>query len=537
MAKVFLTNPPLNMAETPLQYHRPLVPLGLAYLGAALEDEFSGGAWSQYVADRLRGSAPRGYHSSGSVAAQDNMLLSFYGRYSYDLLRDRISAFAEAGKTDQLYIGMSVLSDGMHAARTILRRLRTDFPFAEIMVGGPHATFFPNDFYWSPQERRGPLADYVVKNEGELAILGIVKGALRDRSQILSNGPRYGVEPSKCELSDDYRIIDGGQYVGSGGGRGHVLDSLPPPAYFLFENDAGDLPYEPDKRYGLQAPAGNINSSRGCPHKCTFCTIPMLAPGYRTLSPKRIVEVMRFLFLEYDVRSIFFREDNFMYEGGTVEGTRWNDIEELCAELKSSLPKMQWAIEARADNLLQSTSSGGSRLAVLSGAGLTGIYVGVESGSDEMLKLYVKGETVDTMSEAIRSCESRGIAVVATACYSDPDIFLRRRYPLIDLASNSYLYGLIAQRERILRDTRSFMDKHKIPPERREEYAMVGIPVSAIYRVLDRDRSTFPALVEHYDPISRYIYPKGFRWWAEHVYELKRRVRPLVSYEFQPVEP
>jgi hypothetical protein len=169
-------------------------------------------------------------------------------------------------------------------------------------------------------------------------------------------------------------------------------------------------------------------------------------------------------------------------------------------------------------------------------AGLSGIYIGVESGSDAMLKLYVKGETVNSMSDAIRACADRGIAVVATTCYGDPDIFLRRNYPSINLADQSYSFALIKQRESVLHDTRTFMDKHHIPTDRLEEYALVGIPVSAIYNVLDKHRHKVPSLVEHFDPVSRYIYPKGFRWWADHLYEHKRRVRPLVSYEFRDAE-
>lgn len=53
--RLFLTNPPLNMAETPLQYHRPLVPMGIALLGAIVEDSLTGGAYSEYVGERIAG--------------------------------------------------------------------------------------------------------------------------------------------------------------------------------------------------------------------------------------------------------------------------------------------------------------------------------------------------------------------------------------------------------------------------------------------------------------------------------------------------
>lgn len=533
MTKIFLTNPPLNMAETPLQYHRPLAPMGLAYLGAKLEDEFTGGAWSRHVRKSAAEQTRERYRPSGTVGGQDNMFLSFYGRYSYNQLRERIADFA--GADADLFIGLSVLSDGMRNAKQMLRSLRRDFPHAVLMVGGPHATSFPEDFYDDPVERQGRLVDYVVKNEGELAILGIVEGKLGDLASVERHGEKYGIAAARCSFGDDgYCIIDGGQYGAKASIMGeHVLDTLPPPALFLFEDEHGELPYRPDTRYGLQGPAANINSSRGCPHRCTFCTIPTLAPGYRTLSPQRILELLRFIQKRYSVTSVFFREDNFMYEGGTLAGDRWPDIEALCEEMPAAAPNINWAIEARADNVIQQTSRGGSRLDLMRAAGLSGIYMGIEAGADEMLKLYVKGSTVHTMSQAVTACNKHGIAVVATSCYGDHDLLLRRDHSLVDLANETYRMQLFQQRDSLLTATRSFMDTHDIPADRREEYALVGIPVSALYRVLDRARESHPALVEHYDPVTRYIFPKGFEWWSTKIYNVDRAVRGYYGAEFK----
>lgn len=532
MRKVFLTNPPLNMAETPLQYHRPLAPLGLAYLGGLLEDRVTNGGWSRYVGDVAAGRTSADYVPSGRVAAQDNMFLSFYDSYSYDRLRRTVEAFCNGD--EDVVIGLSVLSDGAPAAMDMLGRLRTDFPGATLVVGGPHATAFPQSF--CQPSRNAPVADYVVRNEGELALIGIADGLLADADLLRAHGPGLGIDPNACDYAGDTRIIDGGQYGQreSAAGARHVLDTLPPPAYFLFEDAGGAWPYEPDDRYGLPAPAANINSSRGCPHKCTFCTIPTLVPGYRTLSPERMLEQVAFLTRRYDVRSIFFREDNFIFEGRVPEEARWPDVEAFCDRVQAVAPGLRWAIEARADNLMEPASATRSRIEVLRDAGLSGVYIGVESGSDAMLKLYVKGSTVGAISEAIKACGDAGVAVVATAVYGDPDLFLRRNYPLIDLQSDRYLYAAIEQREQILGETRAFLDLHGLPLDRREEYALLGIPVSAAYRLLDRERHSFPALIEHADPVTRYLYPKGFNWWAQRVYELRRRVRPFISFSYQP---
>ena len=532
--RVFLTNPPLNMAETPLQYHRPLVPLGLAYLGAMLEQAFSGGAYEDSVSARLRGTQMGRYPTSGCVGAADNMRLSFYGKYDFRRLLDRMEGFFTDADPDRQFIGVSVLSDGMRAARHMLRAFRLRFPAAKIIVGGPHATVFPYDFYEDPESRQGPLADFVVRNEGEQAILAIVRREIDTPRQLCESAERLGISLATCDYSDpDYRIIDGGQYRGASSSPvGHVLDQLPVPAYFLFEED-GRLPYEPDGRYGLGDPAANINSSRGCPHHCSFCTIPKLVPGYRTLSPERMVEIVEFLNREYGVQSVFFREDNFMYAGGTLGGDRWPDVAEFCQRLLEKHLRINWAIEARADNLLASSGiEGKSRIELLRGAGLSGVYVGVESGSDVMLKLFVKSASVSEMSQALRACQAQGIAVIATALYADPDLLLKARFASVDLNAPEYQRGIVEQRESILTQTRAFLDKHEIPFERREEYAMVGIPISATYQVLDQYRRQYPGLVEHYDDASRYLYPKGFQWWSTKVYDAKRGVRPYFGYNY-----
>lgn len=158
--------------------------------------------------------------------------------------------------------------------------------------------------------------------------------------------------------------------------------------------------------------------------------------------------------------------------------------------------------------------------------------MGVESGSDVMLKLFVKGTSVSGMSQALRACQAQGIAVIATALYADPDLLLKARFVSVDLNASEYQRGIVEQRESILTQTRAFLDRHEIPLECREEYAMVGIPISTTYELLDRYRDQCPSLVEHYDQASRYIYPKGFQWWSTKVYDAKRGVRPYFGYNY-----
>jgi|1185.fasta_scaffold77167_2 hypothetical protein len=106
------------------------------------------------------------------------------------------------------------------------------------------------------------------------------------------------------------------------------------------------------------------------PTRATVASRRTLSPGYRALSPIRVIELIRFLSSYYGVESIFFREDNFMYEGGSIEGSPWKDVEEICRELRLVVPDIRWAIEARADNLLHHASNHQPRLEVLADAGM-----------------------------------------------------------------------------------------------------------------------------------------------------------------------
>ena len=166
------------------------------------------------------------------------------------------------------------------------------------MVGGPHPTVRSEDI--------PGFVDYIVQGEGEKAILEII------------NGSNERVIHKKFATD---------------------LDTLPPPAWEYF---AG-LPYDFACDFFPERPAFNLNTSRGCPFNCTFCSNASIwGKMNRRFSAERIVEDVRVLMSDYGARGIYFREDNFVCNK--------NRVSHFCELLLKKNINLSWACETRVDN-------------------------------------------------------------------------------------------------------------------------------------------------------------------------------------------
>lgn len=226
-----------------------------------------------------------------------------------------------------------------------------------VVVGGPHTTSVPTDVpAW---------VDHVVQGEGERAIVAIADGTATER---LVRVPR---------LSN--------------------LDDLAPPAWDLFAN----LPYDWTASWLRVAPVFTMNTSRGCPFKCSFCSTPDIwGRKYRMLSAAWILEQVRHLQRAYGARGIYFREDNF-----SVSRRR---VREFCEGVLRDGLKLQWVCETRVDTLTREL------LENMYAAGCRGLYVGVESGSQRLLDFMDKGIDLEQVEAVFRWCYEIGIRTYAS---------------------------------------------------------------------------------------------------------------------------
>lgn len=137
-------------------------------------------------------------------------------------------------------------------------------------------------------------------------------------------------------------------------------------------------------------------SSRGCVGKCTFCTSGYLQNKYhnstkwRYRSAENIVKEIEMLTSILDNVLISFVDDNFL--GGTPEGlNRAIKFAEIIIEKGINI---KWSIECRVCDVDYALFK------KLKQAGLCNVFLGVESGNEQDLKLFNKRITVDDTQKA-----------------------------------------------------------------------------------------------------------------------------------------
>lgn len=156
----------------------------------------------------------------------------------------------------------------------------------------------------------------------------------------------------------------------------------------------------------------NIQGSRGCYGKCTFCYInPFYGNGsrWRSRSPENIIAEIDAVIAAKGKRDFYFTDPNFFGPGqkGQERALR------IAALLK---PRgIRFGIEGRVNDIHDET------IGALAEAGLRHILIGLESGKDDSLKRMNKMTTVEQNERALRILRRHGIEPNVGFIMFEPD--------------------------------------------------------------------------------------------------------------------
>jgi anaerobic magnesium-protoporphyrin IX monomethyl ester cyclase len=223
--------------------------------------------------------------------------------------------------------------------------------------------------------------DFVVAGEGELT--------LKELLESLQNG------------HNDWSQIDGLIYRQEGKTirtrpRAVLknLDELPLPAWDLVAMD--DYKQIWLKHHGYFSL--NMATTRGCPFKCNWCAKPIYGNRYHSRSPQKVAEEIAHLLTHYQPSHFWMCDDIFGLKPGWVRAFR-EAVEQQNLAFK-------YKIQSRVDLLVEEGT-----VTDLIASGLETVWVGAESGSQQVLDAMDKGTKVEQIYQATHLLKQKGAKV------------------------------------------------------------------------------------------------------------------------------
>ncbi|PLX05540.1 MAG: B12-binding domain-containing radical SAM protein [Marinilabiliales bacterium] len=140
----------------------------------------------------------------------------------------------------------------------------------------------------------------------------------------------------------------------------------------------------------------NIQTKRGCPHSCIYCSYPVIeGTKVRNLNPDKIVQTLVHLYRDKKVNYVFFTDSVFNL------GKSYN--RELAEKIIETGIHMKWGAYFSPKDLDVET------LSLFKKAGLKHIEFGTESMSNAVLKSYNKHFTVKDVLDVSENCNVAGV--------------------------------------------------------------------------------------------------------------------------------
>ncbi|MEK6884061.1 MAG: radical SAM protein [Nanoarchaeota archaeon] len=245
-----------------------------------------------------------------------------------------------------------------------VKRLKPFFKSTKFIAGGNHVSAYPTE----------PLTletfDYVVAGhgDGEQALLDIVEGRVKEQ---IVTAP----------------FIEN-------------LDSLPLPDYEGLDLSKYDMMVDGRK-------AITMSTGRGCNRSCFYCGSATIKK-VRNHSSNYVINHMKYLYEKYSFTAFYIVDDIFT--------NNFKRVEEICDKIIWEIPEqLHIRVTTRADLLTQDLCY------KMKNAGINIVCIGLESGSNKVLKAMGKQETVEQQRKGVEYCYRTKIKVKGFFIIGNPE--------------------------------------------------------------------------------------------------------------------
>jgi len=306
----------------------------------------------------------------------------------FDMAFDTKEFIAEEASKDQPdVIGLSTDSISFFNGVAVLSKIKARYKGGIHIIGGVHPTIAPK------QALIDSGAAIAVIGEGEKTIVELVDAVKTGKGYEGIRGIAY-IEHGRYTANEPREFIED-------------LDTLPFPSRNL-------LPME---RY-LKTPADipmlyptiNIFASRGCKGNCIYCqpvARRLFGHKMRHRSVDNIIDEIMALKKLYSFKSLYFTDDELLFCGKD-----W--IEELCNNFIEKRLNLKWSCQARVDQIDEDL------IKLMKIAGCYAIGMGVESGSDDILRYMRKGYGTGKIDKGFAICRRNKIITTCNLMIGTP---------------------------------------------------------------------------------------------------------------------
>ncbi|MBY8989623.1 MAG: radical SAM protein [Candidatus Lokiarchaeota archaeon] len=241
-------------------------------------------------------------------------------------------------------------------------------PQIPIVLGGAGFSIFSEEILKDLNHRLGVVGD------GEYVFAEILK-------KIKNNEDPRTVSKGVCYLDSN------GDYHQKPPWRVENLDDLPIPIRELMDNDL----YLIDPLNSSGPVWGNIQTKRGCPMNCIYCSYRYIeGSNVRYRSPENIADELDLIVNNYGIKNVFIVDSIFNLD--------YDHVKETCQEIIDHKLNVKWGA-----NYVPSMKFL-DLLPLMKESGAVHFATGIESLSEEMLKNMNKSRTPDEALLTSRRC-------------------------------------------------------------------------------------------------------------------------------------
>lgn len=287
----------------------------------------------------------------------------------YRGMADRIAARAPE------IVGFTALGCNFHCVVKVAGQLKQMLPSLPILLGGPHASILHQRIL-----ERFDVFDAVARHEAEHTLLPLLAGvATADLAEV--PGISYRLPGGEIRCNPSAASIED-------------LDQLPFPAYDCYPIDE------------LGLARINLEAGRGCPFSCTFCsTATFFGRNYRIKSARCLVDMMDRLNATYGFTEFGLQHDLFTVNRKKILG--------FCEAVRDR--NYRWGCSARVDCVDEEL------LVAMAGAGCSGIYFGIETGSPRLQRISRKRLDIGLVEPTLGRVRELGMKATASLITGYPE--------------------------------------------------------------------------------------------------------------------